>query len=89
MSQAHAYRFGPWRLVPAEHQLLRGETPVTLTPKAFETLCVLVERHGHLVTTQALLEAVGVGLRHQNSELLQRHFTRASHPGCGRHRIVQ
>ena len=58
MSQAHAYRFGPWRLVPAEHQLLRGETPVTLTPKAFETLCVLVERHGHLVTTQALLEAV-------------------------------
>ena len=53
MSQAHAYRFGPWRLVPAEHQLLRGETPVTLTPKAFETLCVLVERHGRRLSGAA------------------------------------
>jgi pimeloyl-ACP methyl ester carboxylesterase/DNA-binding winged helix-turn-helix (wHTH) protein len=44
--------------VPAEHLLLQDDQPVTLTPKAFETLCVLVQRHGRLVTTQALLEAV-------------------------------
>ena len=58
MAATHASRFGSWRLVPSEHRLLREDQPVTLTPKAFETLCVLVERHGHLVTTRSLLDAV-------------------------------
>jgi pimeloyl-ACP methyl ester carboxylesterase/DNA-binding winged helix-turn-helix (wHTH) protein len=71
MSPVHAYRFGPWRLVPAEHQLLHGDRPVTLTPKAFETLCVLVERHGHLVTTQGLLEAVWPGTYVEQNNLAQ------------------
>lgn len=53
-----AFRFGPYRLVPREHLLLRRGEPVALTPKAFETLCVLVDRHGHLVTTQELLDEV-------------------------------
>ncbi|HTV02275.1 MAG TPA: alpha/beta fold hydrolase [Luteitalea sp.] len=68
---AHAYRFGVWRLVPSEHRLLHDDRPVTLTPKAFETLCVLVERHGHLVTTQALLEAVWPGTYVEQNNLAQ------------------
>lgn len=52
------YRFGPFTLLPAEHLLLRDGTPVTLTPKAFDTLCVLVERQGRLVTTRELLDMV-------------------------------
>src|SRR5262245_48556440 len=52
------YQFGPFRLDPAEHQLFRSGTPVRLTPKAFETLRVLVEHSGHLVERDALLQAV-------------------------------
>jgi DNA-binding winged helix-turn-helix (wHTH) protein/tetratricopeptide (TPR) repeat protein len=36
------YEFGPFRLDPARHVLLRGEEPVSLTPKAFETLLLLL-----------------------------------------------
>jgi DNA-binding winged helix-turn-helix (wHTH) protein len=39
-----AYEFGPFRLDPAERQLLRGGQPVALTPKAFDLLVYLVER---------------------------------------------
>ena len=52
------YHFGPFRLNPAEHQLLRDGQTVRLTPKAFETLLVLVEHGTHLVTKEALLKAV-------------------------------
>ena len=38
----HAYEFGPFRLSPAEGRLLREGNPVTLTPKAFEALVLLV-----------------------------------------------
>jgi DNA-binding winged helix-turn-helix (wHTH) protein/pimeloyl-ACP methyl ester carboxylesterase len=54
----NAYLFGPFTLVPDEHLLLREDKAVTLTPKAFDTLCVLVERPGRLVTTQELLDRV-------------------------------
>ncbi len=52
------YEFGPFRLDPAEHLLLRGGEPVSLTPKAFETLVALVERGGHLVEKDELLKEV-------------------------------
>ncbi|MGV3516910.1 alpha/beta fold hydrolase [Luteitalea sp.] len=65
------YRFGPWQLMPAEHRLLLRDTPVTLTPRAFETLCALVERHGHLVTTQALLDTVWAGTFVEQNNLTQ------------------
>lgn len=55
---SYAYVFGPFTLLPHEHLLLRDGVPVTLTPKAFDTLCVLVDRQGHLVTTQELLDRV-------------------------------
>ena len=45
----HAYEFGPFRLNPAEGQLLRNDEAVTLTPKAFEALVILVENQGHLI----------------------------------------
>ena len=36
------YEFGPFRLEPAERKLLRGSEIVELTPKAFDTLLLLV-----------------------------------------------
>lgn len=52
------YRFGPFTLEPAERRLLRDGAPVDLTPKALDVLTTLVERHGHLVTKEDLLDAV-------------------------------
>src|SRR5713101_7333833 len=52
------YEFGPFRLDPTEHTLLRGDQVVALTPKAFETLALLVRSRGHLVRKEELLERV-------------------------------
>lgn len=52
------YVFGPFRLIPSERRLLRAGIPVELTPKAFDTLVVLVHRAGQLVTKDALMDAV-------------------------------
>src|SRR6266545_3362330 len=52
------YEFGPFRLDPAEHTLLRGNQLVPLTPKAFETLALLVRSSGHLVRKEELIERV-------------------------------
>jgi DNA-binding winged helix-turn-helix (wHTH) protein/TolB-like protein/Flp pilus assembly protein TadD len=52
------YEFGPFRLDPAEHTLLRDDKVVALTPKAFETLALLVRSCGHLVRKEELIERV-------------------------------
>jgi TolB-like protein/DNA-binding winged helix-turn-helix (wHTH) protein/Tfp pilus assembly protein PilF len=52
------YQFGPFRLDPAEHLLLKEDRPVSLTPKAFETLAVLIRHSGHLVGKDELLKSV-------------------------------
>ncbi len=57
-SEATSYRFGPFTLIPREQLLYCQGEAVSLTPKAFETLCVLVERHGRLVTKDDLLQQV-------------------------------
>ena len=53
-----AYRFGPFRLDIRECRLSRGSEAVPLRPKVFDTLRVLVENAGRLVTKQELLDAV-------------------------------
>src|SRR6188472_3814946 len=52
------YEFGPFRLDPAERLLLRDGVVVALTPKAFDLLVYLVERHGRLAEKQALMSAL-------------------------------
>ena len=53
-----AYGFGPFRLDPTEHLLLRDGRPVALTPKVFDVLQLLVEQHGHLVHKAMFFEQV-------------------------------
>lgn len=55
---APSYEFGPFRLIPAEQQLLRDGEPVALTPKSFDLLVVLVENAGHLIEKSELLNRV-------------------------------
>jgi DNA-binding winged helix-turn-helix (wHTH) protein/pimeloyl-ACP methyl ester carboxylesterase len=61
MSLAHTnstYEFGPFRLELGEHRLIRDGRAIPLTGKALNTLRVLVERHGKLVSKQELLSEV-------------------------------
>src|SRR5262249_5008227 len=50
------YEFGPFRLEPAERKLLRGNEVIALTPKAFDTLVVLVRNSGHLLEKDELIQ---------------------------------
>jgi DNA-binding winged helix-turn-helix (wHTH) protein/tetratricopeptide (TPR) repeat protein len=52
------YEFGEYRLDAKERRLLRGEQPIPLTAKVFDTLLVLVRNGGHLVSKDALLKEV-------------------------------
>src|SRR5438128_5936460 len=54
----HLYEFGPFRLYTGERLLLRAGQSIQLTPKAFETLVLLVENRGHVVEKNALMEAI-------------------------------
>lgn len=49
------YEFGPFRLDPAERKLLRGNQIVSLTPKAFDTLHLLVRNSGRVLEKDELL----------------------------------
>src|SRR5262245_24214177 len=53
-----AYRFGPFHLDLRERRLSRGSAVIPLRLKVFDTLRVLVEHAGRLVTTQELLDTV-------------------------------
>jgi eukaryotic-like serine/threonine-protein kinase len=52
------YEFGPFRLDPAERILLRGNEIVPLTPKAFDTLYLLVRNSGHLLEKEEMIRAL-------------------------------
>ena len=52
------YRFGHFLMDTREALLLRDGVPVPLTPKAFETLVVLVENSGHVLGKEELMQKV-------------------------------
>jgi DNA-binding winged helix-turn-helix (wHTH) protein len=50
-----AYRFGTFELYPLERLLKREGAPVSVQPKAFDALLLLVSRTRHLVSKQELM----------------------------------
>src|ERR1700688_3583310 len=52
------YRFGQFVLDPGRRTLFRADSPVSLTPKAFDVLLFLVQNPNRLVTKEELLQAV-------------------------------
>ena len=52
------YRFGPFELQPANRRLLKDGATISLRPRAFDLLAALVDRAGHLVTKDELLDQV-------------------------------
>jgi DNA-binding winged helix-turn-helix (wHTH) protein/tetratricopeptide (TPR) repeat protein len=55
---SYLYRFGQFVLDPARRTLSRADSPVSLTPKAFDVLLFLVQNPNRLVTKEELLQAV-------------------------------
>lgn len=53
-----SYHFGKFTLQAADHRLSGDGHEIYLRPKTFDTLLYLLERHGHLVTKEELLDAV-------------------------------
>src|SRR5215471_15506937 len=52
------FEFGSFRLDERERRLLRNGEPIPLTPKAFDTLVLLLENGGHAVKKDALMQRV-------------------------------
>src|ERR1700733_11260388 len=52
------YRFGQFVLDPGRRMLSRADSPVSLTPKAFDVLFFLLQNPTRLVTKEELLQAV-------------------------------
>jgi DNA-binding winged helix-turn-helix (wHTH) protein/TolB-like protein len=61
INSGRQYEFGPFRLEPEEHLLLREGKAAPLTPKAFELLVLLVRNPGRLLTKDQILEALWPG----------------------------
>lgn len=60
MSSEHSrfYDFGPFRIDAGQHLLLRDGIEVPITPKAFDTLLLLVQNSGRIVEKDELLTAI-------------------------------
>jgi DNA-binding winged helix-turn-helix (wHTH) protein len=52
------YEFGPFRIDAQREVLLRAGEPVSLTPKAFQILMVLVRHGQEIVTKDDLMKSV-------------------------------
>src|SRR5579862_486107 len=55
---SNLYEFGEFRLDAQSRVLRRGGTAVSLTPKAFDVLLLLVQNAGRIVTKDELMKAV-------------------------------
>ena len=74
MLDTKGYEFGPFRLIPSRRVLLRHDSPITLTPKAFDTLVALIERRDRVVTRDELLNQLWPGVSVEEANLTQQIF---------------
>lgn len=57
-SGSPVYRFGDFELQPRERRLTSAGNPISLTPKVFDTLVLLVEQAGHVISKDELMSAL-------------------------------
>ena len=88
---ARIYEFGSFRLDCSKRQLQRSDgTPVSLTPKAFDTLTYLVEHAGTVLQKDVLMRAVWADTAVEENNLNQNIsiLRRALGGGSGEHRYI-
>ncbi len=74
-NKARGFNFGNFTLDLERRLLLRDGEPVPLTPKAFDTLALLVRRSGHVVGKDELLEEIWADAFVEESTIAQNVFT--------------
>ena len=57
-AMGYLYRFGPFEIDPKKRTLSCNESPIPLTPKAFDVLLFLAQNPNRLITKEELLQAV-------------------------------
>jgi DNA-binding winged helix-turn-helix (wHTH) protein/TolB-like protein/Tfp pilus assembly protein PilF len=67
----YLYEFGPFVLDTDQHLLSRQGTAVSLTPKTYDTLLVLVENSGRMLTKEELMKALWPNSFVEESNLTQ------------------
>ncbi len=85
------YEFGNFRLNPAKRVLLdRDGTPISLTPKVYDTLAYLVQHAGALLDKEELLHAVWPDTVIEENNLTQNisQLRRVLSEGRGEHRYI-
>src|SRR6266436_3581226 len=68
---SNLYRFGQFVLDPSRRTVSRADSPISLTPKAFDVLLFLVQNPNRLVTKEELLQAVWVDTFVEEGNLTQ------------------
>jgi DNA-binding winged helix-turn-helix (wHTH) protein len=68
------YEFGPFRVDPDQQVLLRDGKPVPVTPKAFDTLLILIRNSREVVSKDELMKAVWPDAFVEESNLAQNVF---------------
>jgi TolB-like protein/DNA-binding winged helix-turn-helix (wHTH) protein len=71
---SHLHRFGDFTLDARARVLRRGMDPISLTPKAFDVLLLLVESAGEIVAKEELMKAVWPNSFVEDSNLTQTIF---------------
>jgi Tol biopolymer transport system component/DNA-binding winged helix-turn-helix (wHTH) protein len=69
------YEFGEFCLDPNERVLRKAGEPVALPPKVFETLRILVERHGRIISKTEMMDGVWADAFVEESNLTQNIYT--------------
>ena len=85
------YEFGPFRLNVQERLLEKNDELVSLTPKVFETLLVLVEHSGHVLAKDDLITRLWPDTFVEESSLTQNIslLRRALDEAPGAHRYIE
>jgi DNA-binding winged helix-turn-helix (wHTH) protein/TolB-like protein len=65
------YEFGPFVLNTIQHVLLKNGMPIDLTPKTYDTLLVLLQNNGRMLSKEELMQAVWPNTFVEESNLTQ------------------
>lgn len=75
LNENNLLEFGEFRINLAERTLWHRNELVPLAPKVLETLCVLIQNHGRLMTKDELMEAIWADTFVEERNLTQNIFT--------------
>jgi DNA-binding winged helix-turn-helix (wHTH) protein len=74
-SSGHVYKFGSFLLEERERRLISEGSQISLTPKAFDTLLLLVQHAGHILGKREMMEQMWPETFVEEATLAQNIFT--------------